>query len=122
MTLKERVIVETYTGYVMTSPEERDEVYKYIAELMGRPVFTHELANAAIVEQLKEKALPDFKALCITDEKWEKAKQNIHELIPFYIMAGMAGGFGLLYLRRLMERYTSGERTIELYEAMIAAK
>ena len=44
MTLKERVIVEAYTGYCMTTGEEREELYKYIANAMGRPIFSHELA------------------------------------------------------------------------------
>lgn len=70
MELRERVIVETYTGYCMTSPEERDEVYKYMAEIMGRPVFTHELADKEIQEQLREKAKPDFIALCTTPKKY----------------------------------------------------
>lgn len=68
MTLKERVIVETYTGYCMTSADERDEVYKYMGELMGRPVFTHELADKEVQDNLKRKALPDFVALCMTDK------------------------------------------------------
>lgn len=64
MTLKERVIVETYTGICMTSGEERDEVYKYMAEIMGRPVFTHELASKEVQEQLKERSKADFVAVC----------------------------------------------------------
>lgn len=71
MTLKERVIVEVYTGYCMTSPEERDEVYKYMADKMGRPVFTHELASKEIQEQLREKTKDDFIKLCIPESKEE---------------------------------------------------
>lgn len=64
MTLKERVIVEVYTGYCMTSAEERDEVYKYMALIMGRQVFTHELASKEIQEELRAKSKDDFIALC----------------------------------------------------------
>lgn len=64
MTLRERVIVETYTGYCMTSGEERDEIYKYMEKLLGRPVFTHMLADDNIVKELKEKAKDDFISLC----------------------------------------------------------
>lgn len=74
MTLRERVIVEVYTGYCMTSPQERDEVYKYMAEIMGRPVFTHELADKAIQERLREKSLEDFKKLCIPNELEEQPR------------------------------------------------
>lgn len=68
MTLRERVIVEVYTGVCMTSPEERNEVYKYMAQIMGREVYTHELANTRIQEQLQEKSRPDFIKLCKTNE------------------------------------------------------
>lgn len=64
MTLRERVIVETYTGVCMVTGDERNEVYKYMAELMGRPVFTHELADRNIQEKLKELSKPDFINLC----------------------------------------------------------
>lgn len=64
MTLRERVIVETYTGICMTSGDERWEVYKYMAEIMGRSVYTHELADKKVQEQLKEKSRADFLALC----------------------------------------------------------
>lgn len=75
MTLQERVIVEVYTGYVMTLGEERAEVNKYMEKIMGRPVFTHELANKKVQEELRNKAFPDFKALCI-NEPIETAKQG----------------------------------------------
>lgn len=64
MTLKERIIVEVYTGVCMTSGSERDEVYKYMALIMGRPVFTHELASKEIQEELKARSKDDFIALC----------------------------------------------------------
>lgn len=58
------MIVETYTGICMTSGDERWEVYKYMAEIMGRSVYTHELADKKVQEQLKEKSRADFLALC----------------------------------------------------------
>lgn len=64
MTLKERVIVEAYTGYCMTTGEERDEFYKYIANAMGRPIFSHELADEEILSELLDKVKPDFIRLC----------------------------------------------------------
>lgn len=64
MTLKERVIVEAYTGYCMTTGEERDELYKYIANVMERPIFSHELADEEILSELHDKVKPDFIKLC----------------------------------------------------------
>ena len=122
MTLKERVIVETYTGIVMTSPEERDEVYKYMAEKMGRSVYTHELASKEMQEQLKEKTLDDFKALCITEEKWKEVRLHVGQLLPLYLEIGACGSFGTLILNDLRKRYDSGERTLDLYESMKSAE
>lgn len=64
MTLKERVIVEVYTGVCMVTDNDRKEVYKYMSELMGRPVFSHELAEKHIQERLKDLSKPDFIKLC----------------------------------------------------------
>lgn len=64
MTLKERIIVEVYTGYVMVTGDERNELYKYMNEIMGRPVFTHELADKKIADELHEKSKKDFVELC----------------------------------------------------------
>lgn len=64
MTLEERVIVETYTGYCMTSGDERDAVYKYMEKLLGRSVYTHELAQKSVVKKLHEKSKDDFVNLC----------------------------------------------------------
>lgn len=57
MTLYEKVVLSAYTGILMCSI---DEVHKYIEKLLGRPVWTHELASKALWEQIKEKAKPDF--------------------------------------------------------------
>ena len=64
MTLEERVIVETYTGYCMTSGDERNAVYKYMEKLLGRPVYTHELAQKSVMNELHEKSKSDFIELC----------------------------------------------------------
>lgn len=64
MTLEERVIVETYTVYCMTSGDERNAVYKYMEKLLGRPVYTHELAQKSVVKMLQEKSKDDFVNLC----------------------------------------------------------
>ena len=116
MTLKERVIVEVYTGYCMTSPEEKDEVYKYMAEIMGRPVFTHELADKQIQERLREKARPDFTVLCITNERWQAVVNKILELKSLSHSLE-----DTMYYNDMLIRYAVGERTKELYDIMTKA-
>lgn len=40
--------------------ETHPAVHKYIEKLLGRPVWTHELASEALWSEIKEKAKPDF--------------------------------------------------------------
>lgn len=65
MTLRERVIVEAYTGYCMTVGEERNAFNKYVEEIMGRPIFTHELADENIQNEIHDKSKSDFIGLCM---------------------------------------------------------
>lgn len=81
MTDRERAIVETYTGICMLTGNKRNEVYKYMEEIMGRPVFTHELADKQIQQELMEKAKPDFLKLCtdqINEHKPRKEYKKIY--------------------------------------------
>lgn len=60
MTKQEAAIVEVYTGICMLTGEDRKYVYQYAYKLMGRPVYTHELAS----NQMKNLSRSDFIALC----------------------------------------------------------
>lgn len=65
MTLKERVIVTAYTGYLMIQGTEINELYKYAEEITGvKPVYTHMFADKGFVELLQEKSKADFVGLC----------------------------------------------------------
>lgn len=64
MTKRECAIVMAYTGVVMLTGDSIGEYYKYISEIMGRPVYTHELADRNIQKQLKEASRADFIGLC----------------------------------------------------------
>ena len=68
MTLRKRVIVEAYTGYCMTTGEDRNAFNKYVAEIMGRPIFTHELADENIQNEIHDKSKADFIKLCTCDD------------------------------------------------------
>lgn len=70
MTKKECAIVMAYTGTVMLTGNNLMIYYKYLHDIMGRPVYTHELASREIQEQVKEKSTDDFLKLCreATDE------------------------------------------------------
>lgn len=62
MTKEECAIVTIYTGVAMLEGDDLEYLYRYAEKLMERPVYTHELA--ALADELKERAKPDFIHLC----------------------------------------------------------
>ena len=65
---KEKAIVMAYTGICMLSGDKFQIFHKYVEDIMGRPVYTHEMAMKAIDDEIKEKAKADFIALCAKQE------------------------------------------------------
>lgn len=61
MTKQEKIIVSAYTGVLMC---DFGDLHEYIEKIMGRPVWTHELANKQVVDEIKEKSKQDFLRLC----------------------------------------------------------
>ena len=45
--------------------------HKYIEDILGRPVWTHELADHSVMEEIKEKSKSDFLELCANEETRE---------------------------------------------------
>ena len=81
MTKQECAIIMAYTGICMLTGEEFNEFHKYIEYIMNRPVWTHELADKKIWEEIKEKSEDDFMNLCkeaITDG-WVKCEDRLPE-------------------------------------------
>lgn len=60
MTKQECAVVMAYTGVVMLTGDNLRIYYKYLNDIMGRPVYTHELAFKEIQEKIKEKSTDDF--------------------------------------------------------------
>ena len=56
--------MSAYTGILIGS---FDEAHKYMQEIMGRPLYTHELAFEEIVEEIKKKSFNDFINIKIVD-------------------------------------------------------
>ena len=61
MTKQEKLIVSAYTGILMT---DMDDLCKFIEEKLGRPVWTHELADKLVWGEIKESVKDDFLAIC----------------------------------------------------------
>ena len=71
MTDREKAIVMAYTGISMLSGDKFSVFHKYIEELLGRPIWTHELAIEADWNEIKEKSKPDFLKLCADETEAE---------------------------------------------------
>ena len=60
MTEREAAIVTAYTGFALG---DFGAAHLYMEEVMGHPIWTHELAVKEMWEAIKEKSRPDFLAL-----------------------------------------------------------
>lgn len=80
MTDREKAIIMAYTGTCMLTGEKFDIFHKYIDEICGRPIWTHELAIENVVDEIREKSKADFLWLC------ENSEQNlwfsVNEILP----------------------------------------
>lgn len=65
MTKREAAIVMAYTGKVLGCS---DEYYKYLEELFGRPVFTHEFLDPSFAVECEKRSKDDFVNLKIEDQ------------------------------------------------------
>ena len=68
MTNNEKAIVMAYTGYTMLTGEKLNFFYNYVEKLLGRPIYSHELADTEIIEEITRKSKEDFINLCKDDD------------------------------------------------------
>ena len=61
LTREQAAVIGAYTG-ILAGPVS--DMHDYIRRIMKRPVFTHELADDAVAEQIRAAAKPDFLAIC----------------------------------------------------------
>lgn len=62
LTKEQAAIIGAYTG-ITAGPFS--DIHEYIEKIMGRPVFIHELADENLCDEIREKAKPDFLAICV---------------------------------------------------------
>ena len=62
MTKREAVVIETYTGIVMLTGDDRKYIYEYAEKFLGFPISTHEFPKYE--DKLKELSKPDFIKIC----------------------------------------------------------
>lgn len=98
MTLKERVIVSAYTGYLMVQGEELKYLYEYAEKVTGRKGW--QTIDFAEADQLQNRAKDDFIKLCSDYspfnnedfDRLEKAITNDAELNSRCSMNTLPGG------------------------------
>lgn len=61
LTKEQAAIVGAYTGCLAG---KFSDMHEYIEKVMGRPVFTHEMGDKRICEEIREKAKADFLSIC----------------------------------------------------------
>lgn len=76
MTDREKAIVMAYTGKCMLTGNKFQIFHKYVEDIMGKPIMTHEMAFLA--DAIKENSKADFLALCAD----ESNSENPSEWIP----------------------------------------
>lgn len=56
-TKKEAAIISAYTGILIG---DFTELHKYVEQLLGHPVFTHEMPDSKTLEEIHQKSKMDF--------------------------------------------------------------
>lgn len=69
MTDREKAVIMAFTGITMLTGDKFDIFHKYVEDLLGRHVWTHELAQKEIWEEIKTKSASDFIRICEEEEE-----------------------------------------------------
>lgn len=66
LTREQAAIVGAYTG-VLCGPF--GDVHGYVERVLGRPVWTHEMASEEVMTAVRDAAKADFLAICAKDDR-----------------------------------------------------
>lgn len=77
MTDREKAIVMAHTGICTLTGDKFQIFHKYVEDIIGRPVMTHELLFLG--DEIKEKSKADFIALCATSNGWILVSERLPE-------------------------------------------
>lgn len=61
LTKEQAAIIGAFTGVLCG---KFSDMHEYIEKIMGRPVFTHEMAFESVADEIKEKSKADFIEIC----------------------------------------------------------
>lgn len=108
-------ICKNYKEPLILEPEDYTvDEWSTILKILGM-----DEAERIVISDYKFEAY-GVSSISITDEQWNEAIEHLNTYILEYASIGWAGQFGLNgVLAPLKKRYESGERTRELYDAMM---
>ena len=122
MTDREKAIVMAHTGICMLTGYKFQIFHKYVEDIMGRPILTHEMGIASIADEIKAKSKDDFIVLC-TDEsssenpnKWIPVNERLPEKPGTYMTTIDYGKYGL----EVGQKYYYGQGLGWSYDCVIA--
>ena len=74
LTKKEAAVIEAYTGVAMLVEDDRKYLYDYLSEVVGIPIYTHEIPH--VVDVYKDEVKRDFVEICksISDADVQEVK------------------------------------------------
>lgn len=62
MTIREAAVIQAFTGVTMLAGDKWGYFLEYINDIMGRPVYTHEIPE--LRDDIKAAAKEDFISIC----------------------------------------------------------
>lgn len=80
ITDREKAIIMAHTGICMLAGEDFSIYHKYIEEIMERPVYTHELADKRVTDEIAEKSKGDFLSIC----RKKEAENRMEPKVPVF--------------------------------------
>ncbi len=64
LTKEQSVIISAYTGFIACS---LGDLHKSVEKKLGRPIWTHQFGDEAMMEEIRDAFREDFIAICYKD-------------------------------------------------------
>ena len=115
MTDREKAIVMAYTGRCMLTGDKFRIFHKYVEDIMGRPIWTHDIGW--LEDEIKERSKADFMALCADEqtewipvsERLPKPGEYVGDVAKYYLVQNEYGDM-------MVARYTRNEYWEQIYQ------
>ena len=105
MTDREKAIVMAHTGICMLTGDKFQIFHKYVEDIMGRPIYTHEIGW--LENEIKEKSKADFIALCADNTSVNWVNDVLDEILV-----------KLLVIREEIKDFGYDDDSIRVYDSI----